>query len=193
MVGEADIMLICMMRKNVGQRFCIMQRYLKIQHFAHLVIRALFILQLTRICIWIIFNCVGYFCPILCKLTYQDRSHIFLSVDLATFLCTWSKGHAYVSYSDHPIQILTCQLQLRNVQRPLYIYCDRVLSHYVTLWDQEPLQWRHNERHGASNHCHLNRLLNRLVRRRKISKLRVTGLCEGNPSVTGGFPLTKVQ
>ena len=32
-------------------------------------------------------------------------------------------------------------------------------------------------------------LLNRLFRRRsnKTSKLRITGLCEGNPSVTGGF------
>ena len=36
-------------------------------------------------------------------------------------------------------------------------------------------------------------LLNRLFRRRskKTSKLRVTGLCEGNPPVTGGFPSQK--
>ena len=33
-------------------------------------------------------------------------------------------------------------------------------------------------------------LLNRLFRRisKKASKFRVTGFCEGNPSVTGGFP-----
>ena len=33
-------------------------------------------------------------------------------------------------------------------------------------------------------------LLNRLFRRRlkKVSTVRVTGLCEGNPPVTGGFP-----
>ena len=57
---------------------------------------------------------------------------------------------------------------------------------YVTI----TLQWRHNERDGVSNHRPLNRLFNRLLRRRpnKTSKLRATGLCEGNPPVTGGFP-----
>ena len=44
-------------------------------------------------------------------------------------------------------------------------------------------QWRHNEHQCVSNHlCH-NCLRNRLFGRRskKTSKLRVTGLCEGNP------------
>ena len=52
------------------------------------------------------------------------------------------------------------------------------------------LQWRHNEREGVSNHRRLNCLLKHLFRRRskKTSKLRVTGLCEGNPPVTGGSP-----
>ena len=52
------------------------------------------------------------------------------------------------------------------------------------------LQWRHNEHDGVSNHRRLECLLNRLFRRRskKTSKLCVTGLCEGNPPVTGGFP-----
>ena len=51
------------------------------------------------------------------------------------------------------------------------------------------LQWRHNERHGVSNPRRNDCLLNRLFRRRskKTSKLRVTGLCEGNPTVTGGL------
>ena len=42
----------------------------------------------------------------------------------------------------------------------------------------------------VSNHQRLECLLNRLFMRRsnKTSKLRVTGLCEGNPSVTGGSP-----
>ena len=50
-------------------------------------------------------------------------------------------------------------------------------------------QWRQNERDGDSNHWHLDCMLNRLFRRRskETSKLRVTGLCEGNPPVTGGF------
>ena len=52
------------------------------------------------------------------------------------------------------------------------------------------LGWRHNERDGVSNHQPHECLLNRLVRRRskKTSKLRVTGLCEGNLPVTGEFP-----
>ena len=67
------------------------------------------------------------------------------------------------------------------------------IHHDVTIW--KPLQWRHNERDAVSTHRRLDCLLNRLFRRRskKISKLRVTGLCEGNPPVTGGFPLTKDQ
>ena len=52
------------------------------------------------------------------------------------------------------------------------------------------LQWRHNERDGVSNHQPHYCLLNCLFRRRsnKTSKLRVTGQCEGNSSVTGEFP-----
>ena len=53
------------------------------------------------------------------------------------------------------------------------------------------LQWRHNERHGVLNRRCLDCLLNRLFRR--TSKLRVTGLCEGNPLVTGGFPLQRAS
>ena len=42
---------------------------------------------------------------------------------------------------------------------------------------------RHNEHDGVSNHRRLDCLLNDLFRRRskKTTKLRVTGLCEGNP------------
>ena len=50
-------------------------------------------------------------------------------------------------------------------------------------------QLRNNESDGVSNHRRFDCLLNRMFRRRskKISKHRVTGVCEGNPSVTGGF------
>ena len=53
-----------------------------------------------------------------------------------------------------------------------------------------PLQWRHNERNCVANLRRLHCLLNRLFRRRSktTSKLRVTGLCEGNSPVTGEFP-----
>ena len=49
-------------------------------------------------------------------------------------------------------------------------------------WEMRPLQWRHNDYDGVSNHQPHGCLLNRLLRRRskKTSKLRVTGLCVGN-------------
>ena len=52
------------------------------------------------------------------------------------------------------------------------------------------LQWRHNEHDGVSNRQPHHCLLKRLFRRgsKKASKLRVTGLCEGNSPVTGEFP-----
>ena len=55
--------------------------------------------------------------------------------------------------------------------------------------DMHTLQWRHNEHNCVSNHQPYGCLLNRLFRRRsqKTSKLRVTGLCEGNSPVTGEF------
>ena len=53
-----------------------------------------------------------------------------------------------------------------------------------------PLQWRHNGRDGVSNHQPHQCLLNRSFWRKskKISKLRVTGLCAGNSPGTGEFP-----
>ena len=52
------------------------------------------------------------------------------------------------------------------------------------------LQRCHNGCHGVSNHRRHECLLSRLFRHqpKKISKLRVTGLCEGNLPVTGEFP-----
>ena len=57
------------------------------------------------------------------------------------------------------------------------------------------LQWRHNERDGVSNHQPHDCLLNRLFRRRsrEASKLRATGLCEGNSPGTGEFPAQRAS
>ena len=57
------------------------------------------------------------------------------------------------------------------------------------------LQWRHNGGHGVSNHQNNDCLLNRLFRHRwnKTSKLRVTGLCEGNSPVTGELPAQRAS
>ena len=52
------------------------------------------------------------------------------------------------------------------------------------------LQWCHNGHSGISNHQPHHCLRNRLFghRSKKISKLRVTGLCAGNSPMTGEFP-----
>ena len=58
-----------------------------------------------------------------------------------------------------------------------------------------PLQWRHNERNGVSNHHPHDCLFNLLFRRRskKTSELRVTGLGVGNSPVTGEFPAQRAS
>ena len=67
------------------------------------------------------------------------------------------------------------------------------LIHYIRQC--HPLQWRHNEWFGVSNHQPLHCLLNHSFCRRskKTSKLRVTGLCAGNSPVTGEFPAQKAS
>ena len=69
------------------------------------------------------------------------------------------------------------------------------LSGISPCYASAALQWRHSERDGISNHqphhCLLNRLLR--LRSRKTSKLRATGLCEGNSPVTGEFPAQRAS
>ena len=55
----------------------------------------------------------------------------------------------------------------------------RKLIVFIVLWLKETspfvhvaactLQWRHNERHGISNHRHFDCILNRLFRRRSVT------------------------
>ena len=58
-----------------------------------------------------------------------------------------------------------------------------------------PLRWRHNERDGVVNHQPHDCLLKRLFRHRskKTLTLRITGLYEGNSSVTSEFPAHKAS
>ena len=65
----------------------------------------------------------------------------------------------------------------------------------TTLYCIVALQWRHNERVGVSNHRCLDYLLNRLFwcKSKKTSKLRVTGLCEGNSPANGEFPTQRAS
>ena len=69
---------------------------------------------------------------------------------------------------------------------------DRKSSHQLTIHTQlhKTLRWRHNGGDSVSNHQPRESLLRRLIRRtsKKISKLRVTGLCAGNSPETGEFP-----
>ena len=57
------------------------------------------------------------------------------------------------------------------------------------------LQWRHNDHDSVSiqqpHGCLLDRLFTR--RSKKISKLRVTGLCEGSSPVAGEFPAQRAS
>ena len=57
------------------------------------------------------------------------------------------------------------------------------------------LQWRHDKHDGVPNHQPHDCLLNHLFghRWKKTSKLRVTGLCEGNSPVTGEFPTQRAS
>ena len=65
-----------------------------------------------------------------------------------------------------------------------------ITSHNKAQQSAKPLRWRHNEHDGVSDYQPHYCLFNRLFRRRskKTSKLRVTGLGEGNSPVTGEFP-----
>ena len=58
-----------------------------------------------------------------------------------------------------------------------------------TMFGFGSLQWRHNESDGVSYRRHTHCLLNCWFRHRskETSKLRVTGLCQRNSSVTGEF------
>ena len=70
-----------------------------------------------------------------------------------------------------------------------YLYTFIYFMRHITL------QWRHNGRDSVSNHQPHDCLLNRLFRRRskKTSKLRVTGLCEGNSPWNGEFPAQRTS
>ena len=65
----------------------------------------------------------------------------------------------------------------------------------ITQHNMHAFHWRHNELDGVSNHQPHDCLLNRLLRRRskKISKLRVTGLFEGNSPGICEFPAQRAS
>ena len=92
------------------------------------------------------------------------------------------------------IKLLVLQSNHWNIlvsyaKNSLYVYIYAFIR--VRPW---ALQWRHNGCNGVSNHQPHDCLLNRLFRHRwrKISQLRVTGLCGQNSPVIGEFPAKRV-
>ena len=75
-----------------------------------------------------------------------------------------------------------------NYKSARTLRCETIHHDLMAYWLS--LHWRHNGRTGVSNHLPNDCLLNRVFRHRskKTSKLRVTGLCEGNSPGTGEFP-----
>ena len=71
-----------------------------------------------------------------------------------------------------------------------WVHPPKCWNNISCIWRVVSLLWRHNGRDGISNRQPRLCLLNRSSRRRskKTSKLRVTGLCAGDSSVTGEFP-----
>ena len=91
----------------------------------------------------------------------------------------------------HNSSVLAMELHLFCIKHQYQPHTARALFQYKDCLSRhiDSLQWCHNEHDGISNHQHLDCFLNHLFRRRskKTSKL-CTGLCEGNPPVTSGFP-----
>ena len=102
------------------------------------------------------------------------------------------------------VQIQMAIMFINKILRKFAIFfCDlndRIRSQRY-FWDEScaviviTLQWRHNELDGVSNDQRFDCLHSRLFRRRskKTSKLRVTGLREGNSPVTREFPAQRAS
>ena len=95
-------------------------------------------------------------------------------------------------YSHKPCSMLCITASITVIPRQNETKQDHMRIVWVKL---HTLQWRHNGRDGVSNHQPHDCLFNRSFRRRskKISNLCVTGLCEGNSSVTGEFPAQRAN
>ena len=108
-----------------------------------------------------------------------------------------SNLHIALKHNKHHQSRLRCIISGRLgilKSKPLAIWYRTLCFQYQTNVIPESggilsfsLQWRHNGCDGVSNHRPHDCLLNCLFRRRskKTSKLRVTGLCEGNSPVAG--------
>ena len=98
-------------------------------------------------------------------------------------LRTLSMWHVHIYWGRVTLFIVVVSGHLKRIHACSILTCGQYLTHWT-------LHWRHNGRDSVSNHQPHDCLLNRLFRRRskKTSKIRVTGLCEGNSPGTGEFP-----
>ena len=81
---------------------------------------------------------------------------------------------------------ITQQTEQNKARPRRYIGCRSEFSVW-SMFFALPLQWRHNERDGISNHLRIDGLLNFAGADGKTLNFRVTGLCEVNWPVTGEF------
>ena len=113
-------------------------------------------------------------------------------------ICAWKNGSAYNQdagdlrrhRAHYDVTVMRQAITWSNVNRDLWrLMVIMSWTNHSFTHDGEvitnisiTLQWLHNDCHGVSNHPHMDCLLNRLFSHisKKASKLRVTGLCEGN-------------
>ena len=87
---------------------------------------------------------------------------------------------------------------IRHVLTAIFTKVTLLVSHHLanSSGGQIPsLQWRHNGHDGLSSHKPPDCLLKRLFRHssKQTPRLRVSGLCEGNSTVTDEFPAQRAS
>ena len=116
-------------------------------------------------------------CPQWLSLSYSHVAYRYVFAHCLNHSLSSSRWYR----GSHEIKRLLCLLKSATAQQQNM--CNQSARAF-------PLQSRHNERDGVSNHQPHDCLLNCLHRRRsrKAYKFRVTGLCAGNSPLTGEFP-----
>ena len=139
-----------------------------------------------------------------CPLVYTHAEREAYALNL--FLYIRYLKYTVCKYVLHTLQIHVLHQLVQNaIHRDILIWC--IITFQITnkqlmitksylpaevCFPINTLEWRHNERDGVSNHQPHDCSLNRVFRHRstKTSKLRVTGLCEGNSPVTDNSCVT---
>ena len=151
------------------------------------------------------------------------KTHFSRQLNRWSLRCSWSiacwrcSNYIFILHLTFGFNILrqlqaeTRNIKFRNMVRLMletlrylsFVYSKYLHNPYrsvrsvgVSVDSSAPLQWRHNECDGVSNHRRFDCLLNRLFRwhrSKKTSKLRVTGFCEGNSPVNNVFPPQKAS